>query len=255
MVGKPLRFQLRGSVAERASGPKRGEDMKNIAYTALLATLAVLLLVSVPQNALPMELRAVQQEVKGFAQTSFDGYVKNVLTEKNAAQFGFRSLDEAIMAQLGSPVRSMTLSLRELKKYSRGGGLASLRVDDTAIWFPVVVRGEVRAKLEVLQKGDRLIPGDFGAHNEAVRVAGAIEKMPELVRSRGIREPVTRALLQIPFLRATFLYVSSPTGEFLIPALAMPGRFDLKNDAIYPADEVLTRLREYAKDISDDLIG
>jgi hypothetical protein len=56
-------------------------------------------------------------------------------------------------------------------------------------------------------------------------------------------------------LHALFLHLETEQGDYLLPAMAMPQRYELRNGVLYPAGAVLNRFKEYAKDLPDDLIG
>jgi hypothetical protein len=66
------------------------------------------------------------------------------------------------------------------------------------------------------------------------------------------KEPQEPLLVKIPSLHAVFLYVESPRGEFLVPAMPQPQRFNLQDAQIYPADDVLAKLSEFAQEIDED---
>lgn len=223
-------------------------------YRVLLLVFASLLFFYVGGNAYSQEKAVVEKEVKEFAQTSLEGYIKNVLTTKNVGNFGFRSLYEAQMAKVGDALPIMNIELKDLKAYKPGAGVKSLLSGEKTNWFPVTVEGEVRAKLEIIEIGGKLISGDFGARSEAQRLAAIRDQLPGLLKSKEIEKPNIQTLLKIPVLKAIFLYIESSQKEFLIPAMALPQRYDLQNGELYLAVEVLSRLSEYAKKIPEGLI-
>lgn len=195
------------------------------------------------------------QERGAFASTSLQGYVKDVLTEKNVGRYGFSTVGEASAATLGEPLRVHSIEMKELKAYRPGAGLRSMQSDTRTTWYPVIAGNEVRAKLEIVETAGKLLAGGFGAASEARRISAARQQIPEKLRAKGIPAASTMALVKIPALKATFLYVESPGGSFLVPAMASPHRFGVENGDLYPADDLLSRMKEQVKDLPDDLVG
>lgn len=78
--------------------------------------------------------------------------------------------------------------------------------------------------------------------------------MPAALEAKNIKAPYKTFLLEIPVLMATFINIESPQGDFLVPAMAQPERYNLENGQLYPADELLSKLSEYAKEIDEKLI-
>jgi len=196
-----------------------------------------------------------EQEMGAFARTSLQGYVKDVLTEKNVGRYGFRSVGEASAATLGDPLRVHSIDLKELKAYRPGAGLRSMRTDSRTTWYPVIAGNEVRAKLEIVESVGKLMAGSFGAASEARRISAVRQQIPEKLRAKGISAASTMALVKILALKATFIYVESPGGSFLVPAMASPQRFGVENGDLYPADDLLSKMKDQVKDLPDDLVG
>ena len=195
------------------------------------------------------------QEMGAFARTSLQGYVKDVLTEKNVGRYGFSTVGEASAATLGDPLRVHSIELKELKGYRPGAGLRSMQADSRTTWYPVIANNEVRAKLEIIETAGKLLAGGFGAASEARRISAARQQIPNLLRAKGIQAPGAMAIMKIPALKATFIFVESAGGNFLVPAMASPQRFGVNNGELYPADELLLRMKEQVKDLPDDLVG
>lgn len=200
-------------------------------------------------------LRFTEKEVKAFAQTALEAYVKNVLTKVNVGKYGFRTVEEAGASSLGEPLPLKTIELKDLKAYRPGAGLKSLPADVTTTWYPVLVNNEVRAKLEIIERSGKLLSGGFGAANEAKRLSAVRQRIPDQLRAINVPGPGTMSIVKIPALKAMFIHFESAGGDFLVPAMYSPQRFNMKNGELYPADEVLSRLREYSKDLPDDLVG
>ena len=199
-----------------------------------------------------------QQEVRKptieFAQRALEGYVKNTVTERNFAKLGFKTLGEAQVARLGDPYRVMFIGLADLTAYETGIGARPLLVDAKTLWFPVMVGEETRTKLEITEKEGKLVPGEFGRFKTVENVIMAKDRIPGLLESIGVEAPYEVMLVRIAALRALLLYVESPEGEYLIPAMIQPQRYGLENGEMYPADEVLSKLRDFAREIDPDKI-
>jgi len=63
------------------------------------------------------------------------------------------------------------------------------------------------------------------------------------------------SIVKIYALHALFLHLETEKGDYLLPAMAMPQRYELRNGVLYPAGAVLNRLKDSSKDLPDDLIG
>lgn len=197
----------------------------------------------------------VQGQEAEFAQEALNAYVEHVLNEKNYADFGFRNLGEAKIARVAGPYRVMFIGLADLKAYKSGTGARSLLMDAKTLWFPVTVEGETRTKLEIVEKDGRWIAGEFGGIVTVDKVTEVQAQLSTLLESQEIAEPQEPVLVKIPALYAMFLYIESPQGEFLVPAMAQPQRFELQEAQIYAADDVLSKLSEFAQGIDENKIG
>jgi len=227
--------------------------MNKKVYLVLLSTLILALFFS-GEGIYSQEKAIKEKQVRDFAQTSLEGYIKNVLTKENIGKFGFGSLDETKTARVGGPLPVRIIELKELKAYKSGASVNTLPADVDSTWFPVLAGNEVRAELRILRIGGKLTSGDFGRTIEAQRLAAVREKMPEILQSKQISEPNAVTILEVPELKAILLFVEAAQGEFLIPAMALPQRYELNNGEVYPADKVLSRLREFAEKIPEGLI-
>lgn len=194
------------------------------------------------------------QEKVEFARSSLDNYIRNTFTEKNIGNFGFKSLGEARNARIGKAYPVIIIGLKEIKLYRPGAKVISLNADTDTTWFPVTVASEVVAKLEIQEKDGQMIAGDFGARNESRRIAKIINTSFTLLKSKEITPENAIKILRVPYLKADFLFIESKQGEYLIPAMAVPGRFGLKNSVLYPSVEVLSRLKKHAVKIEEGMI-
>ncbi|MBE0426046.1 MAG: hypothetical protein IBX72_05305 [Nitrospirae bacterium] len=193
----------------------------------------------------------IQKQEMEFAQHSLTEYVKNIINERNFANFGFKSLEEAKIARLGDPYPVMIIGLNNLKGYKSGTGAKALLIDARTLWFPVMVKGETRTKMEIVEKDGKWIAGEFGGVKVVRKITMAKNQLPMLLESKEITALYKTMLVKIPSLYAEFLYVENSKREFLIPAMIQPQRYKLQNGQIYTADEVLSKLKEFAKEIDE----
>jgi hypothetical protein len=193
----------------------------------------------------------IQKQVMEFSQQSLTEYVRNIINERNFTNFGFKSLKEARVARLGYPYQVMIIGLKDLKAYKSGLGVKPLLMDVKTLWFPVMVEDETRTKMEIVEKNGNWIAGEFGGVRTVKEIEIVKKQLPELLESKEVKEPYKIMLVKIPALYAAFLYIESSQGEFLIPAMVQPQRFNLETARLYNADEVLSKLREFAKEIDE----
>jgi len=196
-----------------------------------------------------------QEPLKELAQESLQDYVRDVLTEENYAEFGFESLEEAQRASVGDPLSVMFIGLEQLKGYEPGTGARPWLMDVRIFWFPVIADDRVRTKLEMVELDGEWVAGEFGGIATVERIATALEFLPMLLDERGIARPDELVLVRIPALRAAFLYLESAGEEFFVPAMVQPERYDLLEEEVYPADELLHRLSEFAQEIDPEKVG
>jgi hypothetical protein len=189
-----------------------------------------------------------------FARTSLESYVNNALSAENVGNFGFSSMGDAKRAELGDAYPVLSLDLQGIKNYREGDSVASLKTNTETTWFPVKASGEVVAKLEILEKGNQMIAGEFGAASEARRITQVLADSMQTWKSRGMDDPLDMKIFRIPYMKADFVFLAGPQGEYLIPAMPLPGRYDLKNGDLHPAVEVLSRMKKYAQEIEEGMI-
>jgi len=215
----------------------------------LLVVTCLLAIILLPDISYSQEMKAIEKTTLDFAQKALEGYCKNVVNKKNFGRYGFKSLKGTQIARVGKPYRVMVIGLDNLKAYRSGVGAKPSFVDPNMLWFPVVVDGNVRTRVEIIQRKRKLIAGAFGGIRPVQKVAGVANQLPKLLKSKEVKKPYNIMLVKILPLHATFLYIDSPEQEFLVPAMVQPQRFNLINGQMYSADEVLSQLREIAKKI------
>ena len=197
-------------------------------------------------NIFSQEMMTVEQAAIKKAPGALEKYITNFINEKNFANFNFKSVKEAKTARLGDPYNILTLDLKSLQEYESGMQFNSIAKDTRKAWFPVEVNGQIRTKLEMLEKDGEWIPGEFGGVKTVQEIANSKRKLPTLLASGGISGSYKIAILQIPIMYATFFYIEDSQGEFLVPAMINPQRFKIENGKLYKASEILLRLKDFA---------
>ncbi len=223
---------------------------QNVTYTIIFMVASLMLLMST--MVFSQEV-TINKEVVAQSPRLLEKFLAKAISEKNFQDFGFRDFKEVQAARLGDPYPVKFIGLKELKANKGGTGARTLMSDSKQLWFPVMVGGEVRSQFVVREKGGKLMASQFGKDKTAQTISLVQKQMPAVLETKNIKAPYKTSLLEVPALMATFFYVESPQGDFLVPAMAQPGRYKLENGQLYPADEVLSKLREYAKEIDENL--
>lgn len=229
--------------------------MKSISsrFVSVRFTVLVLLFVLLTPGIV-FSQASVSKQVLESSQKALADYITHFIRKDNLKSFGFESIEGSRAARLGNPYPVMIIGLRDLTEYKAGTSTRLLLIDSKTLWFPVNVEGRPRTKLEMVEKEGKWIPGEFGGTKTVEPVTMGLNQLPKLMESKGIHPPYRIMLVKIPALYATFLYREGPEGEFLIPTMVQPERFDLMNSQIYNSEEVLSKLREYAKRIDPDKV-
>lgn len=198
--------------------------------------------------AMPAPMK-VTREAVAFAQAAVTKYVTDVITAENAARFGFKTFAEAPKATVGAPYVVAVIRIDKLKAYRQPTDVKGLWTLPKKLWFPVTVQGQTRTKVEILLRKDKFIAGEFGGIRSVQEVARATRELPRLIEAREIEKVKQVALIKVPPLNATFLFVETDEQQFLVPALTMPQKYKLKRDTMYPAHDVLMALQPFAEKV------
>lgn len=220
------------------------------AFSLLLMGMLIVSLPTVAAGARELSPR----EQMGKAQATLSLYVTDALTERNAGRYGFRSLQEAKSAKVGEPLPVMLIGLSSLKVYKSDTKVGSILIDTKTLWYPVLANGETRTKIEMIIKDGALVSGEFGGIKSPERISSARKMIPRLIERGAIRDAKKPILVRIPALAAEFLYLETGQGDYFLPAMVNPERFDLDDGKVYPAAEILSRLRDIAKDIDPNKV-
>lgn len=196
-----------------------------------------------------------QQEIEPvseFATQALAEYVQNVVTTRNVVGLGFENLAEAKSASIGRPYKVTFVGLRDLKAYETEEPATAIIRDSGSFWFPVLVNGQTRAKLEILRSDGEFVAGEFGARKTASAIADVTEDLPEVISRHNIHKPFTVTLMKIPVLNATFVHIAGTDGDYLVPAMLDPQKFELERGKAYRADAVFARLKEFVAKIDEN---
>lgn len=183
------------------------------------------------------------------AQKALTTYVASFLTDKNVDRYGFKNLEEARSAKVGEPLSVMLVSLHGLKGYQRGEKASTVLTNVKTLWFPVLVGDETRAKLELIEKDGILVGSEFGMAKTAEKISAVRKTVPKLMEGGSAGALKNTTIVKVPALAAEFLFVETDQGEYLVPAMINPERLNLEEGKLYPADDLLSRLHDIAKDI------
>jgi hypothetical protein len=186
------------------------------------------------------------------AQTFLNQYLKDVINGQNCPAFGFVNYGETRLARVGEPYPVMLVKLNDLKNYQQGSGLRSLWVPTGKWWFPVLVKGQGRTKMEVLERNGEYLAGEFGGTRTAREILKVISQLPKIFPTEQMA-PTDIRLVVIPALKVNFFFVAGTQVEYLIACTVRPGRYDLQNGTPQDPEALLTALKSYAGEIGEDL--
>ena len=213
-----------------------------------LSSVVALVFITLMPHMLTAQVVQVET-VKKFADQALADYVANVVTEANASRLGFRDAEAAAEAKLGDPFPVTFIALGDLKEYTRDTSIDRVVRSRDAYWFPVRSGSGTVAQLEVLHRDGRWLAGDFGKPVTASTIGDVQDELPTLAASEGIAEPYQTSLVMIPVLNASFIRVSTPDTEYLVPAVVSPERLQLENGTVYLAEDLLEQLRTAVSEI------
>jgi len=193
-------------------------------------------------------------EGRQLADRSLRDYVAAALREDNAQRFGFKNLADAKSAQPGEPIPVLFIGLRELKAYRAGAGVGAVLSNARALWFPVVVQGEVRSKLEVTEIRGKWVAGEFGRPKAAQQLMRMYAEVPKMLEAAQLPKEGRLALVRVPALGVELFYATGSKGDHFVVA-SMYGEIpDLQVGKIYSADVLLGRLSRSAQTVREDQV-
>jgi hypothetical protein len=220
--------------------------MVNVKILFATAVVLVAFLGLPPAKAQSIQGEAFSQ-ARAFANQSLHNYVTAAVTEANASRLGFKTLGEAQSAHLGEPVPVLLIGLNDLKAFQPGTKIGAMLKDIRTLWFPVLVNGEVRSKLEISEVNGKWLAGEFGRPGTAKSLSGVREDLPKILETVKAPSASSPVLVRIPALHAQLFYESGPGGDFLVPAQAGGLPEGVEVGKAYPAEALLAKFAEMAK--------
>ena len=193
-------------------------------------------------------------QAREVAAQSLRNYVAGVVKEDNAARLGFKTLAEAQTAQLGEPIPVFFIRLTDLKAYRAGSGAGSVLTNARTLWFPVLVNGEVRSKLEISEVHGKWVAGEFGRPATARDVSGVHGELPTILQKVALPAGARVTLVRIPALHVQAFYASGTSGDFFVPVRQEGLPDSVEVGKAYPADALLVRLAVAAKAVDEKTV-
>lgn len=154
--------------------------------------------------------------------------------------------EEAREATVGAPLRDQVVGLLELSGFSYGASPELVLRATGEVLVPVLVRGEVRLAVTLLQSGAGWIPTAIGREDLARRVTAAASRAPV-----GAGEPF---LVRIPALHVE-LAAWRERGELVLQPLFDDPRLGLSSTTPLPATAVFQRLAPVARRVLEGQAG
>ena len=116
--------------------------------------------------------------------------------------------------------------------------------DTRSVWFPVLVGGEVRAKLELTEKDGKWLAGEFGRPRTA----------QEIMRVRGTLPAGGIAFVRIPAIFVQMFLVTTASGDSFVPVRrdGLPEGFE--PGKIYAADALLVPLATRVRGLDEKTV-
>lgn len=194
------------------------------------------------------------EQARTFAGRALDGYVTAAVRDENAPRLGFKDAKEARAARLGDPLPVLFVGLAELKAYRPGTGAGTVLSNMRTLWFPVLVNGEVRSKLEITEIHGKWTAGEFGRPSSARQLMRVKGELPRALQGLSAPPDAKVALVRIPSLDVELFYVSGAGGELFVPIRGQALPPELEPGKAYPADAVLSRLAAAARTVPADKV-
>lgn len=220
--------------------------MKKIAIKSLLIYLAVFFTLSGYCQMQP------DDSLKSFANRSLSFYLNNIINKDNFTSFGFDEYGETSKAELSEPYKIHYMGVEDLKKYEAGTDYKKIIMDAKKFWFPVMVNGEFRLRLEIIDKNGKLIAGEFGGSQSMKMMGKSSNRMNNMFANQKI-EAEKVSIIQIPAMHVMLYYAKTSEGDFFIPALDMK-HYNLEAGKLYSPEEIFGILKKFAKDIDPKII-
>jgi hypothetical protein len=164
---------------------------------------------------------------------------RKLITKDNYKNLGFDSVEEAAGAQLGAPLAIFFVRLDRLRDYQPGSDPNTLLSDSAQVYYPVLVKEQVRAAI-VLEMAD----GKW----KAPRLGNAgLAKQISRVQKEAAAPSEPDMIVQVPALGIYFIGRRGADKKLTLIPLATDPRYNLKATAEQPAEEVFAKLVPFAK--------
>jgi hypothetical protein len=168
---------------------------------------------------------------------------RQLVTPENYQKLGLPGADDAVNAQLGTPVRDYLVRLDRLSRYKSGDDVEALLTDTQIVQYPLVVGNDARAMVSMsLAKGDwQLI--SVGESQRTARLFREVRKAAKGVpRAEGDQFSV-----RIPALLLEFAGSRDAQNGLLLTPLQDDDHWGLKAGVAEPAGKVFARLAPSAR--------
>ena len=96
------------------------------------------------------------------AATDALGVLQKLVNDQNYRAMGFDAVDEVKQAQLGQPLAIFNIGLDQLKGYQTGANANGVLSKNSETIYPVMVNGQVKSSVTVVQKEGGYQPSSFG---------------------------------------------------------------------------------------------
>src|SRR4029453_11323466 len=170
---------------------------------------------------------------------------RKLITKDNYKDLGFDSVEEVGGAQLGAPLAIFFVRLDRLRDYQPGSDPNTLLTDGAQVYYPVLVKEQVRAAIVVEMangtwKATRL--GNAGLAKQISQVqrdaaSPAVGSEPDMI-------------VQVPALGIYFIGRRGADKKLTLIPFATEPRYKLRTAAEQSADEVFATLAPFAKSFS-----
>jgi hypothetical protein len=206
------------------------------------ASLSVLLLIG---SLLSFRIRSSQaaSTVEGAAHDALPNILKHIGNDYQ--NYGFNDQHEVDTATLTSPYEILALLPEAVHQYHSGQRIANIARQEQWWEFPVVVNGEPRGLLSVVQMNGQWQGVSFGALPLSRQVV-RLQKQPNMSR-------VAIKFVRVPQIHATFALIEQGNQERLIHLASHPRLLqgiDKENLTAYSPEEIMPQIDQALREVS-----
>lgn len=211
--------------------------------TISLLSTAALVLLCMGSSAAQMRAPAVPQEAHDEAQRSLP-MLRQMVTPETYLRLGFRSVEEAQQANLGSPLRIFIVRLDRLREYKAGANAHELLEDTHEVRYPVLVEGQARTSLVMHEIDGKWQVAKFGRPLLTQALTEQVRKRNE--QARGPESSFFE--VRIPAMNLDFVARQEHSRLTLTSTVGNP-KFEVKQGEEFDAPQLFARLASYAKEV------